>query len=103
MQPPKSISSYNKYMGVWGCRDQLLQRYEIARSSLKWYTKIAIPFLQLAMRQKILSTHGTHITRSRSQCVKIGNAVLSPVFPHGGVPQGTRLAPLLFPILANRL
>ena len=42
-------------------------------------------------------------SRSRSQCVKIGDAVSPPVFPHGGIPQGTRLAPFLFAILVNRL
>ena len=41
--------------------------------------------------------------RSKSQCVKIGDAVSSLVSPHGGIPQGTRLVPLLFGILVNRL
>ena len=41
--------------------------------------------------------------RSTPQFVKIGDAVSSPVLPHGGIPQGTRLAPLLFAILVNRL
>lgn len=34
--------------------DQLLQPYEIARKSLKWYKKLAIHFLQLAMLNSFL-------------------------------------------------
>ena len=52
-QKPKCISDYNKYMGGGGGgvhrTDQLLQPYEIARKSLKWYKKLALHFLQLAM------------------------------------------------------
>lgn len=33
----------------------------------------------------------------------ISDAVSSTVFPYGGIPQGTRLAPILFAILINRL
>ena len=48
-QKPKCISDYNKYMGGVDRTDQLLQPYEIARKSLKWYKKLALHFLQLAM------------------------------------------------------
>lgn len=34
--------------------DQLLQPYEIARKSLKWYKKLAIHFLQLAILNSFL-------------------------------------------------
>ena len=44
-QKPKCISDYNKYMGGVDRTDQLLQPYEIARKSLKWYKKLAIHFL----------------------------------------------------------
>ena len=40
---------------------------------------------------------------SRPQRVTINGIVSTPVFPHGGIPQGTRLAPLLFAVLVNRL
>ena len=40
---------------------------------------------------------------SRPRRVTINGIVSTPVFPHGGIPQGTRLAPLLFGVLANRL
>ena len=54
-----------------------------------------------------VNNHITHwigeFLRSRSQCVKIGDAVSSLVSLHGGIPQGTRLALLLFAILVNRL
>lgn len=39
----------------------------------------------------------------RSQQVKIGSALSNSVIPRGGIPQGTRLAPLLFAILVNNL
>ena len=35
--------------------------------------------------------------------VKIGSSVSPPVYPNGGIPQGTKLAPMLFAILVNRL
>ena len=39
----------------------------------------------------------------RSQQVKIGGALSNSVIPREGIPQGTRLAPLLFAILVNNL
>ena len=39
----------------------------------------------------------------RSQRVKVGKSLSSPVSLHGGIPQGTKLAPLLFDILVKRL
>ena len=39
----------------------------------------------------------------RTQRVKIGDAISTPVTPNGGIPQGTRLAPILFAVLVNRL
>lgn len=53
-QKPKCISDYNKYMGGVDRTDQLLQPYEIATKSLKWYKKLAIHFLQLAMLNSFL-------------------------------------------------
>ena len=53
-QKPKCISDYNKYMGGVDRTHQLLQPYEIARKSLKWYKKLAIHFLQLAMLNSFL-------------------------------------------------
>ena len=40
---------------------------------------------------------------SRPQRVTINGTVYTPVFPHGGIPRRTRLAPLLFAVLVNRL
>lgn len=40
---------------------------------------------------------------NRPQRVKIGSSLSPPVYPNGGIPQGTKLAPLLFAILVNRL
>ena len=40
---------------------------------------------------------------SRPQRVTINGIVSTPVFPPGGIPQGTRLAPLLFALLVNSL
>ena len=40
---------------------------------------------------------------NRSQSVKIGSAVSGHVVPRGGIPQGTKLAPLLFAVLVNNL
>ena len=40
---------------------------------------------------------------SRPQRVTINGIVSTPVFPHRGIPQGTRLAQPLFAVLVNRL
>lgn len=40
---------------------------------------------------------------SRPQRVTINGIVSTPVFPPGGIPQGKRLAPLLFALLVNSL
>ena len=39
----------------------------------------------------------------RPQHCRIAGSLSSPVFPLGGIPQGTKLAPMLFAILVNRL
>lgn len=39
----------------------------------------------------------------RSRRVKIGDAISPFVFPNGGIPQGTKLAPILFAVLVNKL
>ena len=51
---PRCISDYNKYMGGVDRTDQLMQPYEMARKSLKWYKKLACHFLQLAMLNSFL-------------------------------------------------
>ena len=38
-----------------------------------------------------------------SQQVKIGSVLSNSVIPRGGIPQGTRQAPLLFAVLVNNL
>ena len=40
---------------------------------------------------------------NRPQRLKVGSLVSSPVYPNGVIPQGTKLAPMLFAILVNRL
>ena len=39
----------------------------------------------------------------RQQRVRIDGILSPPISPRGGIPQGTRLAPLLFAVLVNRL
>ena len=56
-----------------------------------------------------LGVHNVLITwigsflKSRSQSVKICNVISGGVVPRGGIPQGTKLAPLLFAVLVNNL
>ena len=45
---------------------------------------------------------GSFLT-DRSQRVRIGQVYSHPVTPNGGIPQGTKLAPLLFALLVNDL
>ena len=53
-QKPKCIADYNKYMGGVDRTDQLMQPYDMARKSLKWYKKLACHFLQLTMLNSFL-------------------------------------------------
>jgi len=58
--------------------------------------------LLLGVYPCIIRWVGSFLT-NRKQRVRIGKSVSQPLSPHGGIPQGTRLAPLLFAILVNRL
>lgn len=49
LQKPKCIVDYNKYMGGVDCTDQLLQPFQVARKSMKWYKKLALHLVQLSM------------------------------------------------------
>ena len=40
---------------------------------------------------------------NRNQRVRVGEALPPPIWLNGGTPQGTKLAPLLFCILVNRM
>ena len=40
---------------------------------------------------------------NRNQRVRVGEALSPPIWLNGGTPQGTKLAPLLFCILVNRM
>ena len=55
----------------------------------------------------VLNVHSSIIRLAflseRSQRVRVGKSLSPPVSPHGGIPEGTKLAPLLFAILVNRL
>ena len=51
---PRCIADYDKYMGGVDRTDQLMQPYDMARKSLKWYKKLACHFLQLAMLNSFL-------------------------------------------------
>ena len=50
----------------------------------------------------IIRKIGAFLTQRPQRC-RIAGSLSSPVFPLGGIPQGTKLAPLPFAILVNRL
>ena len=54
------------------------------------------------MHEATIRWIGSFLT-DRSQRVRIGQVYSHPVTPNGGIPQGTKLAPLLFAILVNNL
>ena len=56
----------------------------------------------LGVHEALIRWIGAFLT-GRSQQVKIDSALSNSVIPRGGIPQGTRLAPLLFAILVNNL
>ena len=56
----------------------------------------------LGVHEATIKWIGSFLT-DRSQRVRIGQVYSHPVTPNGGIPQGTKLAPLLFAILVNNL
>ena len=56
----------------------------------------------LGVHNVLISWIGSFLT-NRSQSVKISTAISGHVVPRGGIPQGTKLAPLLFAVLVNKL
>ena len=42
-------------------------------------------------------------SRSQIATCRVGRALSAPVYPHGGIPQGTKLVPILFAVLVSRL
>ena len=54
----------------------------------------------LGVHEALIRWIGAFLT-GRSQQVKIGSALSNSVIPRSGIPQGTRLAPLLFAILVK--
>ena len=56
----------------------------------------------LGVHEATIRWIGSFLT-DRSQRVRIGQVYSHPVTPNGGIPQGTKLAPLLFAILVNNL
>ena len=43
------VLDYNKYMGAVDRQDQMLEPYDATRKTLKWYKKLAIRFVQIAV------------------------------------------------------
>ena len=56
----------------------------------------------LGVHNVLITWIGSFLT-NRSQSVGIGSATSGHVVPRGGIPQGTKLAPLLFAVLVNNL
>ena len=56
----------------------------------------------LGVNQLLINWIGSFLSQ-RSQQVKIASTLSPSVKAHGGIPQGTKLAPLLFAILVNNL
>ena len=54
LQKPKCIVDYNQYMGGVDRTDQLLQPFEVARKSMKWYKKLAMHLIQLSLLNSFL-------------------------------------------------
>ena len=46
---PVSVDDYNKYMGGVDKCDRMIQPYDATRKTMKWYRKLAIHLIQLAM------------------------------------------------------
>ena len=59
-------------------------------------------FVYLGVHNVLITWIGSFLT-NRWQSVKISSAILGHVVPRGGIPQGTKLAPLLFAVLVNNL
>ena len=56
----------------------------------------------LGVHNVLITWIGSFLT-NRSQSVKISSAISGHVVPRGGIPQGTKYAPLLFAVFVNNL
>ena len=56
----------------------------------------------LGVHNVLITWIGSFLT-NRSQSVKISSPISGHVVPRTGIPQGTKLAPLLFAVLVNNL
>ena len=76
---------------------------------LSWLFAEAKSSNVLIQEMELLGVHEATIRwigsflRDRSQRVQVSQVYSHPVTPNGGIPQGTKLAPLLFAILVNNL
>ena len=76
---------------------------------LSWLFAEAKSSNVLIQEMELLGVHETTIRwigsflTDRSQRVRVCQVYSHPVTPNGGIPQGTKLAPLLFAILVNNL
>ena len=66
------------------------------------HTVLMLELRSLGVHDAIIGRIADFLSR-RSQRVKIGDAISPCVFPNDGIPQGTKLAPILFAVLVNKL
>ena len=68
------------------------------------YNVLCTELCNLGVLNVLITWIGSFLT-NRSQSVKISSAIIisGHVVPRGGIPQGTKLAPLLFAVLVNNL
>ena len=87
---PKAVLEYNSYMGGVDRVDQMIQTYDVVRKSLKWYRKIVIHLLQIAMMNAwiiYVKEVDRNMTFLKFQRVVVSSLVFEGNEEHGPAPQ----------------
>ena len=81
---PKSLSEYNKYMGMVDETDAVLHPYDCTRKSMNWTTKVGIHLMQ-RMLMNAYSLHRQHTCTPGTSFLKFSLSCIQHLFDTSGI------------------